>query len=62
MSGFLYTKNKKNDFFQMGGCNMNENRAGLGYQDFEEVRTPHKYGLQLCIMCVMISVEIAKLY
>lgn len=41
---------------------MNENRAGLGYQDFEEVRTPHKYGLQLCIMCVMISVEITKLY
>ncbi len=24
-----------------GGCHMNENRAGLGYQSFEEVRTEH---------------------
>jgi len=26
---------------QRGGDHMNENRAGLGYQNFEEVRTEH---------------------
>ncbi len=38
--GIVYT-DKKQEMISCGGIYMNENRAGLGYQDFEEVREKH---------------------
>ena len=39
--GIVYTDNQQEIIPDRGGIHMNENRAGLGYQDFEEVRTQH---------------------
>ena len=40
-AGNVYTDNQQGIIPNRGGCHMNENKAGLGYQDFEEVRTQH---------------------
>ncbi len=40
-AGIVYTDNQQGIIPDRGGNHMNENRAGLGYQDFEEVRSQH---------------------
>ena len=37
----MYTDYQQGIIPDRGVVHMNENRAGLGYQDFEEVRTQH---------------------
>ena len=37
----MYTVTREQFISDEGGYTMNENKAGLGYQNFEEVRTEH---------------------